>query len=178
MQRKVKPRVEIGTEIKEERREKGRNEQSDQRGSETISGEGSRESVEKMAERQGTKIKSYKIIYQMIEDVQRMIRGQLEPVYEEKVLGHAEVRQIITIPKIGSIAGSYVTDGLVRRGAKARLFRSGKEIYKGNVAQLKRFKDDVREVGTGFECGINLQNYDTMQQGDVIEIYDMVEVTV
>jgi translation initiation factor IF-2 len=135
-------------------------------------------SVEKMAERQGTKIKSYKIIYQMIEDVQRMIRGQLEPVYEEKVLGHAEVRQIITIPKIGSIAGSYVTDGLVRRGAKARLFRSGKEIYKGNVAQLKRFKDDVREVGTGFECGINLQNYDTMQQGDVIEIYDMVEVTV
>jgi translation initiation factor IF-2 len=133
-------------------------------------------SVQKLAERQGTKIKTYRIIYQMIEDVQRMIRGQLEPVYEEKILGHAEIRQIINIPKIGLIAGSYVTDGVVRRGAKARLFRSGKEVYKGSISQLKRFKDDVREVGTGFECGINLQNYDTVQQGDTIEIYDMVEV--
>lgn len=133
-------------------------------------------SVLKLAERQGTKVKTYKIIYQMIEDVQRMIRGQLEPVYEEKVLGHAEIRQVINIPKLGVIAGSYVTDGIVRRGAKARLFRGGKEVYKGNIAQLKRFKDDVREVGTGFECGINLQNYDNVQQGDTIEVYDMVEV--
>ncbi len=135
-------------------------------------------SVQKLAERQGTKIKSYKIIYQMIEDIQRMIRGQLEPVYEEKILGHAEIRQLINIPKIGLIAGSYVTDGVVRRGAKARLFRSGKEVYKGSISQLKRFKDDVREVGTGFECGINLQNYDTVQQGDTIEVFDMVEVVV
>jgi translation initiation factor IF-2 len=132
--------------------------------------------VEKSAERQGIEIKSYKIIYQLAEDVQRMIRGQTEPTYEEKVLGHAEVRQVIQIPKMGTIAGSYVTDGVVRRGAKARIFRGGKEIYKGSVAQLKRFKDDAREVGTGFECGINLQNYDNVQQGDVIEVYDMVEV--
>ena len=135
-------------------------------------------SVQKLAERQGTKIKTYKIIYQMIEDIQRMIRGQLEPVYEEKILGHAEIRQLINIPKIGLIAGSYVTDGVIRRGAKARLFRSGKEVYKGSISQLKRFKDDVREVGTGFECGINLQNYDTVQQGDTIEVFDMVEVVV
>ncbi len=132
--------------------------------------------VEKSAERQGISIKPYKIIYQLAEDVQRMIRGQTEPTYEEKVLGHAEVRQVISIPKMGTIAGSYVTDGIVRRGAKARIFRGGKEIYKGSVAQLKRFKDDAREVGTGFECGINLQNYDTVQQGDVIEVYDLVEV--
>ncbi len=135
-------------------------------------------SVQKLAERQGTKIKTYRIIYQMIEDVQRMIRGQLEPVYEEKILGHAEIRQVINIPKIGIVAGSYVTDGVVRRGARARLFRGGKEVYKGSVSQLKRFKDDVREVGTGFECGINLQNYDNVQQGDTIEVYDMVEVVV
>jgi translation initiation factor IF-2 len=132
--------------------------------------------VEKSAERQGIEIKSYKIIYQLAEDVQRMIRGQTEPTYEEKVLGHAEVRQVINIPKAGTIAGSYVTDGVVRRGAKARIFRGGKEVYKGSIAQLKRFKDDAREVGTGFECGINLQNYDNVQQGDVIEVYDMVEV--
>jgi translation initiation factor IF-2 len=134
--------------------------------------------VEKSAERQGIEIKSYKIIYQLVEDVQRMIRGQTEPTYEEKVLGHAEVRQVIQIPKAGTIAGSYVTDGVVRRGAKARIFRGGKEVYKGSVAQLKRFKDDAREVGTGFECGINLQNYDNVQQGDIIEVYDMVEVPV
>jgi translation initiation factor IF-2 len=133
-------------------------------------------SVEKSAERQGIEIKSYKIIYQLAEDVQRMIRGQTEPTYEEKVLGHAEVRQVIQIPKMGTIAGSYVTDGIVRRGAKARIFRGGKEVYKGSIAQLKRFKDDAREVGTGFECGINLQNYDNVQQGDIIEVYDMVEV--
>jgi translation initiation factor IF-2 len=132
--------------------------------------------VEKSAERQGITIKPYKIIYQLAEDVQRMIRGQTEPTYEEKIIGHAEVRQVISIPKMGTIAGSYVTDGVVRRGAKARIFRGGKEVYKGSVSQLKRFKDDAREVGTGFECGINLQNYDTVQQGDVIEVYDMVEV--
>jgi translation initiation factor IF-2 len=132
--------------------------------------------VEKSAERQDITIKSYKIIYQLAEDVQRMIRGQTEPTYEEKIIGHAEVRQLISIPKMGTIAGSYVTDGVVRRGAKARIYRGGKEVYKGSVSQLKRFKDDAREVGTGFECGINLQNYDSVQQGDVIEVYDMVEI--
>jgi len=133
-------------------------------------------SVKKSAERQGVPIRSYKIIYDLIEDIQRMIRGQIEPEFEERVIGHAEVRQVIRVPRSGNIAGSYVTDGAIRRGAKARLTRAGKEVYKGSIAQLRRFKDDVREVGSGFECGINLQNYDNVQEGDIIEIYEMVEV--
>ncbi len=134
-------------------------------------------SVKKSAERQKVAIKSYKIIYELIEDVQRMIRGQIEPEFEERVIGHAEVRAVIRVPRSGNIAGSYVTDGLIRRGSKARLTRGGKEVYKGSVAQLRRFKDDVREVASGFECGINLQNYDNVQEGDVIVAYEMVEVT-
>jgi translation initiation factor IF-2 len=134
-------------------------------------------SVKKAAERQKVPLKSYRIIYDLIDDVQRMIRGQVEPELEERVLGHAEVRQVIRVPRAGNIAGSYVTDGVIRRGAKARLMRGGKEVYKGSIAQLRRFKDDVREVGTGFECGINLQNYDNVQEGDIIEAYEMVEVT-
>lgn len=135
-------------------------------------------SVIKSAERQGIQLKSYKIIYQLIEDVERMLRGQIEPEYEEQVLGHAEVRQVIRVPRSGNIAGSYVLDGIIRRGAKAKLIRGGKEVYKGTIAQLRRFKDDVREVGTGFECGINLQNYENVQEGDVIEVYDLVEVAI
>ena len=134
-------------------------------------------SVKKSAERQNVSIKSYKIIYELIEDVQRMIRGQIEPEFEERVIGHAEVRAVIRVPRSGNIAGSYVTDGVIRRGSKARLTRGGKEVYKGSIAQLRRFKDDVREVASGFECGVNLQNYDNVQEGDVIEAYEMVEVT-
>ncbi len=135
-------------------------------------------SVLKSAERQGIPIKSYRIIYELIEDVQRMIRGQIEPETEERTLGRAEIRQVIKVPRSGNIAGSYVLDGVIRRGAKARLIRGGKEVYKGSIAGLRRFKDDVREVGTGFECGINLQNYDNVQEGDVIEAYELVEVPV
>ncbi len=133
-------------------------------------------SVKKAADRQGVTLKNYRIIYDLIEDVQRLIKGQIEPEFEEQVVGHAEVRQIIRVPRSGNIAGSYVTDGTIRRGAKARLLRSGKEVYKGSVAQLRRFKDDVREVATGFECGVNLQNYDNAQEGDIIEAYEMVEI--
>ncbi len=135
-------------------------------------------SVKKAAERQGVPLKNYRIIYELIEDVQRLIKGQIEPEFEEQVIGHAEVRQVIRVPRSGNIAGSYVTDGTIRRGAKARLLRNGKEAYKGTVSQLRRFKDDVREVGTGFECGINLQNYENVQEGDIIEVYDMVEIPV
>jgi translation initiation factor IF-2 len=136
-------------------------------------------SVTKAAERQKIPVKSYRIIYELIEEVERMIRGQVEPTFEERILGHAEVRQVINVPRSGSnIAGSYVTDGLIRRGAKARVKRGGREVYKGSIAQLRRFKDDVREVQTGYECGINLQNYDNVQVGDVIEVYELVEVAV
>jgi translation initiation factor IF-2 len=133
-------------------------------------------SVLKAAERQKIAIKSYRIIYDLIEEVERMIKGQIEPTFEERILGHAEVRMVIKVPRSGNIAGSYVTDGLLRRGAKARLKRDGREVYKGSIAQLRRFKDDVREVTAGFECGINLQNYDNVQEGDIIEVYEMVEV--
>jgi translation initiation factor IF-2 len=135
-------------------------------------------SVLKAAERQKIPMKSYRIIYELIEDVEKMIRGQIEPTFEERILGQAEVRMVIRVPRSGNIAGSYVTSGLIRRGAKARLKRAGREVYKGTVAQLRRFKDDVREVTAGFECGINLQNYDNVQEGDVIEAYEMVEVAV
>ena len=135
-------------------------------------------SVIKSAERQGIPLKSYRIIYDLVEDVQRMIRGQIEPEYEERSLGRAEVRQVIHVPRSGNIAGSYVVDGVMRRGAKARLIRAEKEVYKGSIAGLRRFKDDVREVGTGYECGISLQNYDNVQENDVIEVYEMVEVPV
>ncbi len=132
--------------------------------------------VKKEAKRLGIPLKSYKIIYKLIEDVQRLIRGQSEPEYEEKVIGHAEIRQVIKVPRTGNIAGSYITDGIIKRGAKARLMRKGKEVYKGSIAQLRRFKDDVRELGTGFECGINLDNYDAFREGDIIEAYELVEV--
>jgi translation initiation factor IF-2 len=133
-------------------------------------------SVLKAAERQKIPMKSYRIIYELIEEVERMIKGQIEPTFEERIMGHAEVRMVIKVPRSGNIAGSYVTDGLLRRGAKARLKRDGREVYKGTIAQLRRFKDDVREVTSGFECGINLQNYDNVQEGDIIEAYEMVEV--
>jgi len=135
-------------------------------------------SVIKSAERQGIPLKTYRIIYDLVEDVQRMIRGQIEPEFEERSLGRAEVRQVIHVPRSGNIAGSYVVDGVMRRGAKARLIRGDKEVYKGSIAGLRRFKDDVREVGTGYECGISLQNYDNVQEGDIIEAYDLVEVPV
>ena len=133
-------------------------------------------SVKKAAERQNIPLKTYRIIYDLIEDVQRLVRGQIEPEFEERTLGHAEIRQVIAVPRSGTIAGSYVTNGLMRRGAKARLTRGGKEVYKGSIAGLRRFKDDVREVQNGFECGINLQNYENVQEGDIIEAYEMVEV--
>jgi len=135
-------------------------------------------SVIKSAERQGIPLKNYTIIYELIEDVQRMVRGQIEPETEERTLGRAEVRQVIHVPRSGNVAGSYVLDGVIRRGAKARVSRAGKEVYKGSIAGLRRFKDDVREVTTGFECGVTLQNYENIQEGDIIEAYEMVEVPV
>ncbi|HLV11830.1 MAG TPA: translation initiation factor IF-2 [Trueperaceae bacterium] len=135
-------------------------------------------SVVKAAERAGVPLKTYRIIYDLIEDVQKMIRGQIEPEYEEQTLGRAEVRQVIRVPRAGNIAGSYVLEGVVRRGAKARVHRGGKEVYKGSIAGLRRFKDDVREVAAGYECGISLQNYENIQEGDIIEVYELVEVPV
>ena len=104
------------------------------------------------------------------------MKGMLDPVYEEKVIGHAEVRQIFKASAVGNIAGSYVLDGEFRRDCKVRITREGKQIYEGELKSLKRFKDDVKEVKAGFECGLVFEGFDQMQELDIVEAYIMVEV--
>ena len=114
-------------------------------------------------------------MYQAIEDVESAMKGMLDPVYEEKVIGHAEVRQIFKASAIGNIAGSYVLDGVFQRGCKVRITREGEQIFEGNLASLKRFKDDVKEVKAGYECGLVFENYNDIKEGDQVEAYKMVE---
>ena len=129
-----------------------------------------------VAEREGVDVRLYKVIYQAIEDIEAAMKGMLDPVFEEKVIGHAEVRQIFKASAIGNIAGSYVLDGEFQRGCKIRITREGEQIYEGNLASLKRFKDDVKEVKAGFECGLVFEGFDKMQELDIVEAYIMVEV--
>ena len=128
------------------------------------------------AEREGVDVRLYKVIYQAIEDVEAAMKGMLDPVFEEKVIGHAEVRQIFKASQIGNIAGSYVMDGIFQRGCKVRITREGAQIYEGALASLKRFKDDVKEVKEGYECGLVFEGFDQIQELDMIEAYIMVEV--
>ena len=128
------------------------------------------------AEREGVDVRLYRVIYQAIEDIEAAMKGMLDPVYEEKVIGHAEVRQIFKASAIGNIAGSYVLDGVFQRGCKVRITREGEQIYEGDLASLKRFKDDVKEVKAGFECGLVFNGFDKMQELDIVEAYIMVEV--
>ena len=128
------------------------------------------------AEREGVDVRLYKVIYQAIEDIEAAMKGMLDPVFEEKVIGHAEVRQIFKASAIGNIAGSYVLDGEFKRGCKIRITREGEQIYEGELASLKRFKDDVKEVKAGFECGLVFDGFDKMQELDIVEAYIMVEV--
>ncbi|MCC8162142.1 MAG: translation initiation factor IF-2 [Lachnospiraceae bacterium] len=128
------------------------------------------------AERENVDIRLYSVIYDAIADVERAMKGMLDPVYEEKVLGHAEIRQIFKASGVGNIAGSYVLDGVIQRGCKVRISREGKQIYEGELASLKRFKDDVKEVSSGFECGLVFEKFNDIQELDVVEAYTMVEV--
>ena len=128
------------------------------------------------AEQQGVDVRLYKVIYQALEDIEAAMKGMLDPIFEEKVIGHAEVRQIFKASQIGNIAGSYVLDGEFRRGCKVRITREGEQIFEGNLASLKRFKDDVKEVRSGFECGLVFEGFDKMQEFDIVEAYIMVEV--
>ena len=128
------------------------------------------------AEREGVDIRLYKVIYQAIEDIEAAMKGMLDPVFEEKVIGHAEIRQIFHASAIGNIAGSYVLDGEFQRDCKVRITRDGDQIYEGKLASLKRFKDDVKEVRSGFECGLVFDGFDQIQEGDIVEAYIMVEV--
>ncbi len=128
------------------------------------------------AERERVDVRLYKVIYQAIEDIEAAMKGMLDPIFEEKVIGHAEVRQIFKASAVGNIAGSYVLDGVFQRGCKIRITREGDQIYEGGLASLKRFKDDVKEVKAGFECGLVFEGFDQMQELDIVEAYIMVEV--
>ena len=129
-----------------------------------------------IAEQEQVDIRTYSVIYQAIEDIENAMKGMLAPVYEEKVIGHAEVRMLFKASGVGTIAGSYVLDGKIQRGCKARISREGKQIFDGVLASLKRFKDDVKEVNAGYECGLVFEKFNDLQEGDQVELYAMVEV--
>jgi translation initiation factor IF-2 len=126
----------------------------------------------RLAEQQGVEIRSYSVIYRAIEDLRAAMEGMLEPEEVESALGQAEVRQLFRASRVGTIAGSYVTEGRVRRGAQVRVVREGTVIYDTTIASLRRFNEDVQEVATGFECGIVLANFQDLREGDLLEIYE------
>ena len=128
-----------------------------------------------IAEREGVDLRLYRVIYNAIEDVEAAMKGMLDPVFEEKVLGHAEVRQTFKASGVGTIAGAYVLDGIFERNCSVRLIRDGIVVFDGPLASLKRFKDDVKEVRTGYECGFVFENYNDIKEGDQVEAYKMVE---
>ena len=128
------------------------------------------------ADREGVDLRLYRVIYNAIEDVEAAMKGMLEPIYEEKVIGHAEVRQTFKASGVGTIAGSYVLDGVFERDCQARITRDGEKIFEGALASLKRFKDDVKEVKAGYECGLVFEKFNDLAEGDIVEAYKMVEV--
>lgn len=132
--------------------------------------------AEATAKNENVDLRLYSVIYTAIDDIERAMKGMLEPIYEEKVIGHAEIRQIFKASGVGNIAGSYVLDGNMQRGCSARVSRDGKQIYEGPVASLKRFKDDVKEVKAGYECGLVFDGFNDIAEGDQVEAYIMVEV--
>lgn len=129
-----------------------------------------------IAEREKVDVRLYKVIYQAIEDVEAAMKGMLDPIFEEKVIGHAVVRQTFKASGVGTIAGSYVMDGKFQRGCSVRITRNGDMIFDGSLASLKRFKDDVKEVATGYECGLVFEKFNDVQEDDMVEAYAMVEV--
>ncbi|MCQ2508889.1 MAG: translation initiation factor IF-2, partial [Lachnospiraceae bacterium] len=129
-----------------------------------------------IAEQEKVDVRLYRVIYQAIEDVEAAMKGMLDPKYEEKVIGHAEIRQLFKASGVGTIAGSYVMDGTFQRGCSVRISREGKQIFEGALASLKRFKDDVKEVRTGYECGLVFDGFNDIQELDMVEAYIMVEV--
>ncbi|MCL6584611.1 MAG: translation initiation factor IF-2 [bacterium] len=131
-----------------------------------------------LAEKEKVDIRSYTIIYDLLKDVQSAMKGMLEPTYREVTLGRAEVRQVFNIPKVGAIGGAYVLEGKIIKGSKLRLLRDNIVIYEGKISSLRRFKDDAREVQSGYECGIGLENYNDLKPGDIIEDYELQEVEV
>lgn len=133
-------------------------------------------SIRDYAKESGVEIRLYNIIYKVIEEMEAAMKGMLDPVYEEKILGSAEIRQLFKFSKVGVIAGSYVLDGIIKRDAKARVIREGVVIYDGEIGSIQREKDSVKEVKKGLECGITIENFNDIKVGDIIEAYEMVEV--
>src|SRR6202035_5429812 len=132
--------------------------------------------VRELAETADVEIRTYEIIYKLIEDIEAAMVGMLAPEYEEVVTGDAEVREIFSIPSVGRVAGCYVLNGTITRGSKVRFLREGTVIWKGAIRTLRRFKDDVREVSAGFECGIGLSDFQDLHSGDIIETYEEREI--
>ena len=118
----------------------------------------------------------YRVIYNAIEDIEKAMKGMFKPVYEENTLGRISVRSTFKVSGVGTIAGAYVQDGKVTRSAQVRVVRDGIVIHEGKIASLKRFKDDVKEVAAGYECGIGIENFNDIREGDTIEAFEMVEV--
>jgi translation initiation factor IF-2 len=132
--------------------------------------------VRAVAERAGVEIRLYRVIYQLTEEIEQALVGLLSPVETEAIIGEAEVRALFRVSRLGTIAGCMVTSGVVRRNASVRIFREGTRIHETTVAALRRFKDDVREVTEGFECGILLDGFNDLREGDVFEIFETREV--
>jgi translation initiation factor IF-2 len=132
--------------------------------------------VREVAERENVDIRYYNVIYNLIKDIKSAMVGLLEPTYEEVIIGRVDVKEIFSVPKIGTIAGCMVTDGHVLRNSRVRLLRDDVVVYDGKVMSLRRYKDDVKEVQSGYECGIGLENYQDIKPDDVIEVYEMEEV--
>ncbi len=129
------------------------------------------------AKRDGVDIRYYSIIYDLTDDVKKMLSGMLSPEVSEELLGYAEIREVFSITKVGKVAGCMVTEGVVKRGSKVRLLRDDVVIHEGELSQLKRFKEDAREVKDGYECGMAFANYNDLQVGDKIECFDVKEVS-
>lgn len=139
-------------------------------------GVGMEAKARQLAEHERVDVRTYRVIYEVIEDVERALKGMLAPKYQELILGRAEVREVFRVPKVGAVGGCYVTDGKVMRNGKVRVLRDGVVIHEGPIASLRRFKDDVREVAAGYECGIGLEKFNDIKVGDVLEVFTQEEV--
>jgi translation initiation factor IF-2 len=133
-------------------------------------------SVRRLAEQEEIDIRTYSIIYDAIDEIKSAMEGMLAPTVEEKVVANVEIREVFKITKVGTVAGCMVLDGKINRNTKVRVLRDGVVIYTGELASLKRFKEDAKEVATGYECGLNIQNFNDIKVGDLIEGYERVEV--
>ena len=126
-----------------------------------------------LAQREGVDIRYYSIIYEVADDIEKLVRGKVAPKAREKFLGYAEIRRVFDITKVGKVAGCMITEGLVKRGCGVRLLREGVVIHNGELSQLKRFKDDVREVARGYECGLSFAGYNDLREGDQVECFEV-----